>query len=237
MSSASSTSSLPAAARYHDTIAAEWDELYRSGGFQRRAAMIEAFLSRLPLRGQRWLDAGCGSGYFSRRLVEGGAKVRGLDASTAMIEAARAHAQTVDPQQLHFEHVSTIETLDEKDASYDGILCLSVLEYLDAPEATLGEFARVLRPGGHLLLSLPQRSSLVRQLQQKLRGVGSTFGRDWCSYLSVSKNAYEMAELHAILKRAGFEARHLREFDPILPETLVGLLPGSLLFVLAQRMS
>ena len=49
--------------------------------------------------------------------------------------------------------VSPIEALDLPDASFDVVLCTQVLEHVRHPQRALAEIARVLKPGGHLLLT------------------------------------------------------------------------------------
>src|SRR5882672_2945223 len=60
-----------------------------------------------PRRGERILDLGCGDGALTRKLVELGCEVVGVDASAAQVEAARAldlDARVVDGHALDFDH-------------------------------------------------------------------------------------------------------------------------------------
>lgn len=92
------------------------------------------------------LDAGCGTGTNSQRLVDAGFRVTGVDLSKfALQEATRAVAGARfvegDLTKLPFD-----------DVSYDGIFCLGVLMHVPDFEDALIELVRVLKPGGRLVL-------------------------------------------------------------------------------------
>jgi len=96
----------------------------------------------------RLIDAGCGPGHWTQHLAERGAEIRGIDLVPEFIDHARATHPGV-----RFD-VESIEAIDEPDAAIGGILAwFSTIHH--EPEAIavpLTEFARVLRPGGSLLL-------------------------------------------------------------------------------------
>jgi 2-polyprenyl-6-hydroxyphenyl methylase/3-demethylubiquinone-9 3-methyltransferase len=188
---------------------ANWEERYQNASFQARERAFGKLLDRVSLAGQRWLDAGCGSGRFSRILAERGAAVKGVDAAQGMVDAATritaAQSFTAAPTPV-FEKIETIETLAEPTGEYQGVLCSSVLEYVDQPQRALAEFARLLSNGGHLLISVPNRSSLVRRTQKVLYRVTSLIGmRPRPGYLEFSKHDYSLASFSALLAEQGFE--------------------------------
>jgi ubiquinone/menaquinone biosynthesis C-methylase UbiE len=103
--------------------------------------------------GRAVLDAGCGVGYGTTLLASAGAaSTLGVDVSPHAIKAATAQAGA----GVRFE-VADIERLDVADASFDLITCFEVIEYVEHPELALDELRRVLRPGGVLLFSSPNR--------------------------------------------------------------------------------
>jgi SAM-dependent methyltransferase len=101
------------------------------------------------VRGLDVLDAGAAAGEHSAWLAAHGARVVALDASAAMVELARARlgdAATVLCADL-------ARPLPLADASFDVVLSSLTLHYLEDWLPALREFARVLRPGGRLVLS------------------------------------------------------------------------------------
>ncbi|MFM7704865.1 MAG: class I SAM-dependent methyltransferase [Rubrivivax sp.] len=123
---------------------------------------------------QRLLDYGCGIGRFARRVMEKGVAYTGVDASAAMIEAAvQSHAdvhartpagqpasqpggQPMSPPVPQFLHAPELP-LPLADASFDAVLSVGVLQCLQTSEgshlrAAVADLARVLEPGGELLM-------------------------------------------------------------------------------------
>jgi len=105
-----------------------------------------------PLSGKRILDIGCGSGTLAKRLSENGAAVTGIDPGLAALEQARTAVPAA-----RFERASG-EALPFPDASFDGAVLLNALHHVPEPAAALVEAARVLVPGGCLVVVEPLAS-------------------------------------------------------------------------------
>jgi len=203
---------------YHTQLAGDWEQRYRKQSFRGRLAVLLECLEERSLEGSAWLDAGCGTGTLSRCLAERGCRVLGVDASRKMIEVATLLAQEKTcTGQLSFEHVETIAKLELADNSLDGILCSSVLEYASDPNACLTEFARVLRSGGALLVSVPNRHSIIRRSQTAWHRLGGWLGQTWVQYLKYSCNQYTVEEFKAILITHGFFVEKNVPFGGPLP--------------------
>lgn len=101
------------------------------------------------VRGQRILDAGCGSGPTSVAVSDRGAEVSGFDVSAAMIEIARRHLPDAD-LRVH----DLAEPLPWADEAFDVAVASLVLHYLPDWSGPLAELYRVLAPGGRLLVSV-----------------------------------------------------------------------------------
>jgi SAM-dependent methyltransferase len=215
---------------YHRKLAVDWEERYTKPAFRARLRAFEACLAGYDLHGQHWVDAGCGSGTMARYLVEAGARVLGVDAAEEMIVMARgltspdvASAVASEDErgpQLRFEHIATIAHLPLANQSLDGILCSSVLEYVSNPAACLAEFARVLRPGGLLVVSVANRNSLVRRVQVRTHELGRMLRQRWCAFLDYSHNEYAAADFRALLKRHGFATTNVIPFGSPIPHWL-----------------
>src|SRR5580698_5080857 len=209
------------AVAYHRELAVGWEQRYKKPAFKARLRAIEECLAGHDLHGKDWLDAGCGSGTLARYLVEAGARVLGVDAAEEMITLARELAsRDVASSQLRFEHIATIAHLPLPNQSLDGILCSSVLEYVPDPAACLTEFARVVRPGGLLVVSVANRNSLVRKAQLATHGLGRILGQRWCAFLDYSHNDYAAAGFRRVLKEHGFAPGKVIPFGSPIPHWL-----------------
>jgi len=116
-----------------------------------RLAYIQSFVS---LKGARVLDIGCGGGILAEGLAALGAIVTGLDVEPAAIAVAKAHANQAG---LAIDYVC--EPLETYQAThYPIITCLEMLEHVSRPEMILEHAARLLAPGGFLILSTINRT-------------------------------------------------------------------------------
>ena len=205
------------AVAYHRQLAKDWEERYQKRSFKaRQAALVECLQAR-DLVGSSWLDAGCGTGTLSRLLAERGCKVLGVDAAIEMVEAAGQLVRG-ESVQLKFERVETIARLPMASQSCDGVLCSSVLEYVADVDACLREFARVLRPAGLLLVSVPNRHSIVRLTQIGCHRVGKWMGQSWFSFLDYSHNQYSADQFERRLAASGFCSEKVVAFGSPLPK-------------------
>lgn len=95
----------------------------------------------------RALDVGCGEGRFCRMMREAGVEAIGIDPAEALLKIARERDPGGDYRQ------GRAESLNFPDASFD--LVVSYVTLVDIPDAAAGiaEMARVLKPGGRLLIA------------------------------------------------------------------------------------
>lgn len=100
----------------------------------------------------RVLDVGCGTGYLLRQLAARAPEAHeliGIDAAPAMISAAEAKA--ADDPRLRFA-VGVSESLPFPDASFDLVVSTTSFDHWGDQRTGLAECARVIAPGGHLVL-------------------------------------------------------------------------------------
>jgi 2-polyprenyl-3-methyl-5-hydroxy-6-metoxy-1,4-benzoquinol methylase len=206
------------AVAYHRQLAKDWEQRYQKRSFKARQAALVECLQAQDLAGSNWLDAGCGTGTLSRLLAERGCKVLGVDAAMEMVEAAGRLLQGGESVQLKFERVDTIAQLPVANHSCDGVLCSSVLEYVPDVVACLREFARVLRPGGLLLVSVPNRHSIFRLTQMGSHRLGKWLGLSWFSFLDFSLHQYSADQFERRLAASGFCSEKVVAFGSPLPK-------------------
>ena len=155
------------------------------------------------------LDAGCGRGrtfLYRRRLPS--VRVVGLDLSP--------HAR--DNPNVDSQVTGTLEALPFPDASFDAVLCTHVAEHLACPEAAFNEMARVLRPGGRLLLLTPNRRHyvplLARLLPMRLHAaLNRRRGLNERDAFPTLYRANTAADLRRLVRGAGLSLERLEAFE------------------------
>ena len=133
---------------WNESAAAWIAEQGEEGDFGRRFVLDQPMLERVRARPHASaLDVGCGEGRFCRLLQPVGIRTVGIDPTEALL----AHARVLDPAGDY--RVGVAERLDFADRSFD--LVVSYLSLIDIAElgTALTEMARVLRPGGSLLIA------------------------------------------------------------------------------------
>jgi ubiquinone/menaquinone biosynthesis C-methylase UbiE len=111
-----------------------------------------------PVTGLRILDAGCGTGNFSLTLADWGADMVGVDRSSAMLSRARGK-RWEGPGKVEWVR-GDLAQLPFPAHSFDGVISLVALDFIIAREAVIRELARVLKPGGFLVVAVLNRYSL-----------------------------------------------------------------------------
>jgi SAM-dependent methyltransferase len=120
-----------------------------------------------PVAGLQLLDVGCGDGALAFELSGRGADVTGLDADPDMVTAARKRAEA-ESARLHFVD-GNAERLPFGDAAFDRVVAVTVLCFVRDAEKAVAEMARVLKPGGRLVIGELGRWSLWAGLR-RIRG-------------------------------------------------------------------
>ena len=110
------------------------------------------------------LDAACGTGRFAEILSKSGHRVIGVDSSPDMLAHARQRVPHGDFR------VAELDRLPLPDDSVDVIVCALALEHVPSLDPVLAEFARVLRPGGDLVISDVHHELLTRGSAMTTRG-------------------------------------------------------------------
>jgi ubiquinone/menaquinone biosynthesis C-methylase UbiE len=204
-----STRGLRGAVAFHDQLAETWEDRYGTAKFSVRLRIISEMLSE-PQDGKKWLDAGCGTGTISRWLAkERCASVVAVDASVRML------ANAVKSPGVEYI-LSDITSNCLRENSFDGIVCSSVLEYLSDPAVALKEFQRVIRPGGTVLLSVPNAALSARVPLRLAYWITRPLRRRRLfRYLDHSKHSFDEQQIERLLHANGFALKSLRQFGRI----------------------
>jgi SAM-dependent methyltransferase len=170
---------------YHSTT-----KRYR-GGMDRVLSMVHASrirtIERLLGGPGSVLDIGCGPGVLINQMRSRGWRVRGTERSPSAAQQAR------DVFHLDVSAVD-VDTLVAEGATYDAVVLWHVAEHLRAPEETVRGIAQLLRPGGVLLIAVPNFGSPEARI-----------GRSGWFHLDVPRHLvhFTAATLTAILKSSG----------------------------------
>ena len=120
-------------------------------------ARLDYVSARLPLRGARVLDVGCGGGLLSEALARAGADVVAIDLAPELVKVARLHGLESGVRVDY--RVQPVEALAEAEAgTFDAVTCMEMLEHVPDPAAILRACAAALKPGGRLFVSTLNRT-------------------------------------------------------------------------------
>jgi ubiquinone/menaquinone biosynthesis C-methylase UbiE len=134
----------------YDSLADDYDSKIIRGSifFRHLYCELNELFNTCACHGHKALDIGCGTGYYSLRLLKMGFDVVGLDISSKSIKLAKLKTESRGFRQIDFNRAdATVLPFNEN--SFDVIVAMgSVLNHVSAPERMIKEISRVLRPGG-----------------------------------------------------------------------------------------
>lgn len=139
------------------TMPGVWHERYWLARHEAAYELVARALADGSAR-RRWVvDAGCGEGYGSARLARDGVRVLALDLDPLVPPHVRT-TYAVDGSGVHAARANLVQ-LPVADAAADAVVALQVLEHLWDQAAFVRECLRVVRPGGQVWLSTPNRAT------------------------------------------------------------------------------
>lgn len=140
----------PIAKAAYDEMADTYEEDVKTNAYNAELE-FPATSSLVPnVDGKRILDAGCGTGFYTKWLVEQGADVLGIDVSDEML----SHAVDQVSGSAEFTQADLGEPLDFAAAEwFDGIVSALALSYVKDWDQVFSEFNRILTSGGFLVFS------------------------------------------------------------------------------------
>jgi 2-polyprenyl-6-hydroxyphenyl methylase/3-demethylubiquinone-9 3-methyltransferase len=159
-----------------------------------------------PLGQCRVLDVGCGGGILSEAMARTGADVLGIDLEPAVLEVAELHA-VESGVKVGYREIAAEKLALEAPNGFDVVTCMEMLEHVPDPAATLAALARLVRPGGQIVVSTLNRTPqafLVAILGAEY--VARVLPKGTHEYLRFIKPS----ELAAWARAAGLELRELQ---------------------------
>ncbi|NMC36396.1 methyltransferase domain-containing protein [Candidatus Beckwithbacteria bacterium] len=139
--------------KFYNQIAGDFDSIMNMYDTNRRIEVIfKDFLGKTNLAQKKLLDAGCGTGLFTKEALARKAKVTSIDIASKLVKLTKnknpkTTALTASLLKLPFEN-----------NHFDIVICSDVIEHTKDPYRATKELIRVLKPGGYLALTVPNRS-------------------------------------------------------------------------------
>jgi ubiquinone/menaquinone biosynthesis C-methylase UbiE len=133
---------------YFETVAPKWDSMRR--GFFSEAVRERAFDAVDVVAGRLAADIGAGAGFVTEGLLERGLRIIAVDRSEAML--AEMKNRFGEDGAVEYR-MGEAESLPLEDSSVDYVFANMFLHHVEAPPAAIREMARILKPGGRLVIT------------------------------------------------------------------------------------
>lgn len=176
---------------YWHVSARSFDAQYHSGvfarAFLRRRTQILLRMVKLD-SSCRLADVGCGSAVQMAELASQAAEVVGFDYSAQMVELARERLATLGVTNATVRQCDAYR-LEAPDKTFDTVISMGLLDYLDAPERAIREMSRVSKDTATIVFTVPKRPSLFAFLRS---GLG----------LYIREKIFDLPPIHTVLRRS-----------------------------------
>lgn len=202
----------------------EWSTTYDGPNpmIETEERAVRAILHALAGPGVAALDAACGTGRQAALLCDLGCATIGVDRSEAMLTVARQKLP-----DAHFE-MGDVEHLPFDDDRFDLVVVSLALCHLDDPGVAVAELARVLRPGGALVITDPHPSGGILGGQAFYGGISASRPMTW-----VRNNHHSASTWLRAFRNAGLDVEECIE-EPFSDEQIASS-PADLVFPAAAR--
>jgi ubiquinone/menaquinone biosynthesis C-methylase UbiE len=152
---------------YFEKEAPFWKDIYEGNDVyavihQRRRATALTWMEQLELpAGSRILEVGCGAGLTAVQLARDGFEVDATDSVPAMVELTRQRADEAGVSARLRPSLRDVHALDFEDGTFDAVVALGVIPWLHSPGKGLQEMARILKPGGYVIVNADNAARLT----------------------------------------------------------------------------
>jgi 2-polyprenyl-3-methyl-5-hydroxy-6-metoxy-1,4-benzoquinol methylase len=182
---------------FYEQFASEFDSKMNMYDTLRRVYLIfNEILDGVDLKGKKILDAGSGTGWFSKKAFERGAEVTALDVGEKLLAKVKekCNVRTV---------VGDILKLDFETDSFDFVICSEVIEHTLNPRQAVKEIVRVTKKSGTIVLTTPNKLWYFSVwIANKLNLRPYKGIEDWVAYYKLRK--WFVEENCEVLEQRGF---------------------------------
>jgi ubiquinone/menaquinone biosynthesis C-methylase UbiE len=172
--------------QYFESQAEKWEDVYesedpRSIVLRGRLERALWFTRQLHLgAGRRALDVGCGAGVMATELASQGLRVSAVDTVPRMLQLTEERATRLRLKGSIYVTLCDARRLPFASQTFDLLVALGLISWLDSPLAAITEMARVCRPGGYAVVTCgnqfrfeslldPRRTALLEPLRHRVK--------------------------------------------------------------------
>jgi SAM-dependent methyltransferase len=147
---------------FHSRVT-QWRDVYEQEGvegaiYRKRLDIVLRWIEELAIpTGQKVLEIGCGAGRCTVALAQRGYLIHAMDSVEGMLNSTQEHAIEAGVSSSVTTSLGDAHNLPFPDGSFGLVLAIGVIPYLQFPQKGLSEMARVLRPGGFVLVTAGNR--------------------------------------------------------------------------------
>lgn len=135
-------------------------------------------------------------------LAKKGYSVTGVDAASGMVEAATKYAETNGIDNIEFRQTDIVgKTLPA--GEYDVVICSSVIEYVEQDVELTQNLVTAIKPGGHILISVPNSRSILGKLEDVVSSLGFRNSGNNEADVHFAHKRYSASGYADILNKAG----------------------------------
>mgnify|MGYP003393461334 FL=1 len=200
-------------ARFWDHESKDWGQKYgKSTSYYYRCRTFHSFFATANLEHASILDYGCGSGDITFPMLQAGHRVTGVDIAPGMVRKATERAEQFGlTERASYHHLDDATLARISSSTFDVVVCSSVLEYVADDHSLLRMLCKVLRDGGYLLVSIPDRRSLYCKLDRWMHANRRMMPRfvpvEKLGYLDIQKHQYDIDAFVKEMESTGFELK------------------------------
>lgn len=114
--------------------------------------------NRIPLKGLKVLDVGCGGGILADAMARKQAEVLGIDLSIKALKVAQLHAMEAQTEGVRYREISAEALAAEQPGTFDVVTCMEMLEHVPDPSLVVSACAALVKPGGFVFFSTINRN-------------------------------------------------------------------------------